>query len=124
MSTAIENCLYITGVVVHFEASTRVTKKGWSASLQWQDSKFTEPGCVKGEINTCFYENSLTEAIDSVVNVAEKFNVFNNAELNVPIGLYYKGDGKDKKFPPLNDEWNYTSRILQKEAEKRGWESY
>lgn len=124
MSIATENCLYITGIVVHYEASTRTTKKGWSASLQWQDSKFTEPGCVKGEINTCFYEESLAEAIDSVLNVAKKFNVFKNTELGLPICLYYKGDGKDKNYPPLNDEWNYTLNLLQKEAAKRGWDSY
>lgn len=124
MTTSTLNQLYITGIVVHFEESSRTVKKGWQASLQWQDIKFSELGSVKGEISTHSYEVSLSDAIETVLTMAENFKINNNADLNLPIGLYYKCDGKDKRIPPVNNEWNYTVKLLQKEAFKRDWISY
>ncbi|MGD9552335.1 MAG: hypothetical protein AB7V60_04415 [Candidatus Caldatribacteriota bacterium] len=89
---------------------------GWTATLHWQDDKFAEKGCVEGEIRTRYFEDTITEAINYVVEVAKQFNIPFSDEM----GLFYEDDGENIDAPPPAD-WK---SLLYKEAQKRGWQTY
>lgn len=89
---------------------------GWTATLLWQDDKFLKSGAVEGEIRTRYFECTITEAIDYVVEVAKQFNLLFVDNFS----LFYCNDGENlKDHPP--DNWRQT---LQEEAQKRGWKTY
>jgi hypothetical protein len=91
-------------------------KYGWAATLRWQDNKFVEKGCVEGDIRTRYFEETLAEAIDYVVEVAKQFNI----QFSEKMGLFYENDGENIYDPPPPD-WKLS---LLQEARKRGWQTY
>ena len=105
------NCIVIYG----YAGSSRY---GWNARLTWQDSKFAELGAVEGEITTRYFEESLSNAIDAVWEVAEQWQLKTIEDL--PVTLLYKDDGGCEDYPPPAD-WK---DILCIEAEKRSWQTY
>ncbi len=91
---------------------------GWNAKINWQDSKFAESGAVEGVIRTRYFEPTLTQAINAILEVAEQWELKTLPTL--PPALYYEGDSENKDFPPP-ENWK---AVLKKEAELRGWETY
>ena len=91
-------------------------KYGWWAKCHWQDNKFCESKAMEGQIYTRYAEPTITEAIDAVLEIIEKFKI----KIWDDFALFYKDDGMDKKYPPPKN-WK---QIIQKEAKKRNWETY
>ena len=91
-------------------------KFGWWAECYWQDDKFCEPKAVEGKIYTRYAEETLPGAIDTVLEVVEKFGLKPFDQFS----LFYKDDGNNKNYPPPRD-WE---KILKEEADKRNWGSY
>jgi hypothetical protein len=91
---------------------------GWQATAHWQDGKFAEGGAIEGEIRTRYFEPTLTQAIDKVMEVVEQWGLKTVHDLQ-PTLIYLKdGEGLDEP-PPEN-----FKQILHEEAERRGWATY
>lgn len=117
--------LYAVTCVVH-EGYAGGDRRGWAAAISWQDGRFCQPRTVEGTIRTRYFEETLEKAIDAVVEVAESFGLplgFTGSMGEMPLALYYKGDGGDPDYrPPC--EWSACKQLLRDEARRRGWESY
>jgi len=86
----------------------------WWAKCHWQDSRFCESGTVEGDIYLRYAEETLSIAIDAIIEVLETFKL----NLSGNFMLLYEDDGEDI-YTPMG--WK---ELLQVEACKRGWQSY
>ena len=107
---------WTTGITVcHIE-------DGWYASCDWKFGKHMESGCMEGTINTRYYEKSLVESIDYVLNCMERMGVKRSdevEELNDILGfaLYYDEESKDELTEEIKAE-------IKNEGDRRGWKCY
>ena len=111
----IRHDLHATTMVVWYGYSGS-NKYGWWAECHWQDKKFCESKTVEGKIYTRYAEETLTIAIDAILEVINTFGL----KLWDKFSLYYKDDGENKEYPPPKS-WK---QILQEEARKRHCETY
>lgn len=103
--------IFTTGIEVKMDPES-----GWSASCEWQCGKFAESGCMQGTIETKYYENSLSEAIDYVLDCMKQMNVKRSDEIDrikdvLGFALYSSGNPHE-----------YSA--IKEEASKRGWNFY
>jgi hypothetical protein len=110
------NDLYAVNVVVEYGYAGN-DKYGWAAVLKWQGGNFAETGYLEGEIRTRYYEETLTNAIDYVVEAKKQFGLKDSL---LGIALLYEGDGEDEENPPPPK----FKEILKIEADNRNWKSY
>ncbi|WPS85602.1 hypothetical protein SMD22_00655 (plasmid) [Brevibacillus halotolerans] len=113
--------LFTTGITVFcapIETNKSVERYGWMASLDWQEPGIDKPKTVQGTIKTRYFEETLEEAIETVLTLAAQWGIKPFPTMNM--FLYYKGEGEDTDFPPPE---NYRE-MLRMEAERRGWETY
>lgn len=109
-------CLWATGISVRYDSSSNALN-GWEARLSWQDDRHAAPGAMRGTIRTAYSIQTLTEAIDYVLAVAQRFGI---ELLPVPGQkgplLIYDAAGHSDSPPP--EMWRETLAV---EAEQRGW---
>jgi hypothetical protein len=101
--------LFCTGITVDYK------KDGWVASCHWLSGYFAEDGRVEGTIKNYYIEDSLSEAIDYVLETMNHIGVEMCKENDMKFALY------------TIDEKQYPQPILQlirDEAVRRGWEYY
>lgn len=102
--------------------ATRITVKnsnyGWIAWCDWISGNIAEEGNIEGMIATRYYEASLTEAIDHVLEFMNKMGVKRSDEIEMEgilgFDLYYEEDDEDT----LSEE---LQKVIKEEAEKRKW---
>jgi hypothetical protein len=111
--------LWSTGVVLKYGYAGG-GRHGWVAEINWCDSKFCEEKAVQGTITTTYFEETIEKAIDTVMEVFEKFKLRKVGDELVGFNLYYIGDGEDEEYPPPK---GYI-KLLREEAHKRGWKTY
>lgn len=110
------NLAWTTGITVHH------TEDGWSASCDWQFGKYMESGCMEETIGTKYYEKSLTDSIDYVLDCMERMGIKRSDEvekLNDVLGfaLYYDEESEEELTEELKIE-------IKNEANRRGWKCY
>lgn len=114
--------LWSTGITVKYGyGGTRKGEEysGWWAELKWTSGGFCTPGTMEGDIHTRYAEATMSEAIDYVVAVADRFGI-TQGPTGAPFHLYYETDGENPDWPPP-DGWR---AMLQEEAKRRGWGTY
>lgn len=107
--------LWTTGITVDYGYSGG-GKYGWSAKCNWQGGNFMQSGYMEGEIRTRYYEPTITEAINNVLELMTAFGI-------KPINII-----SDSEFALYrNEEEEQAEEMMQQmriEATKRGWSYY
>lgn len=88
----------------------------WGASCRWKYGKITDFECVQGIMETKYYKNSLSEAIDNILDCMKQMNAKRSDEIDhvkdiVGFALCFSGDPSE--YPSIEEE-----------ATKRGWHCY
>jgi hypothetical protein len=98
------------------------SEQQWSARLNWgtvqDDGKV--PSAVEGTINTTYFHPSLDEAIDTVLNAAQEFGVYDHPDPEIVPSLSYTDD------PFLLDDYpapDYVEELIHTAALQRDWDA-
>lgn len=106
---------YSTGITVDYGYAGN-DKMGWTAKCGWQDGKFAENGTMVGSIQTKYYENSISEAIDYVLDTMKEFNIKQCSEImDMNFALFRENEDKSIE--------NSTLEIMKQEALNRNWDT-
>jgi hypothetical protein len=93
---------------------------GWTAECKWQYGEVGKAGCMEGTICTTYYESTLDQAINYVLECMKIMNVKRTDEITIMKDLLgfslYTDDDIEQSGDALQQ--------LKSEAEKRGWKSY
>ena len=111
---------WTTGITVKCGIGDQNKVIGWSAECKWYSRKFMENGCIEGEIGTRYYEPTITEVIDYILECLRMFGIKLCNEIE---------EMKEMGFALYsNEERNYYPKevlqIIKDEAERRGWKYY
>ena len=79
------NNYWTTGITVKASHDDK-----WTASLDFLDDGFAEQGSTEGSLNTRYFEDSLSNAVDLMLQEIKKFNIKQKDPF-----LYYSEDGDD-----------------------------
>lgn len=93
---------------------------GWIADCNWQSGRFGQSGCMEGEIATRYYEPTLEQAIDYVLECMKVMNVQRTDEIDIMkeelgFALY---------FHENEDQTDEDLQHMKDEATKRNWKFY
>jgi hypothetical protein len=106
--------IWTTGITV------KNGEDGWLAECKWSSGKFGQSGYMEGEIATRYYEPTLEQSIDYVLNCMNVMNVqrtdkIDNMKDELGFALY-----RDEE----NENREEILTQIKKEAAKRGWRCY
>ncbi|ALS22222.1 hypothetical protein [Paenibacillus naphthalenovorans] len=111
--------LWINCIYVHKSEEGK-----WAATLIWDSIQKVESrkeqgyvrGDFKGEIQTQYFEDTLTKAVDMVLEVAKYMNITEEV-ISKPKIYYTEDDELLSNFPCSDDD----KREIEQENIKRGW---
>jgi len=108
------NKIWTTGITV------KNGEDGWVASCKWECGKFGQSGYMEGEITTRYYEPTITQAIDYVLEMINRLGIKRTDEIEImkeelEFSLFYI----EKEFI-----FKDTINIIKVEANRRGWKTY
>jgi hypothetical protein len=90
----------------------------WIASCDWYSGNFAQSGFMKGNIETNYYQESLSKAVDCVTDAMKTLNVKQIQEIkpesNMNFALYF-----DVFYNKIGGE---SIREIEQEAVNRGWD--
>lgn len=87
---------------------------GWLAGCHWISGNSVENNYMEGEINTRYYLNSLSQAIDAVLSAMSAMNVKRSDEaISLKFGLYLDGRVAEEDMADIAIE-----------VKNRGWDLY
>jgi len=66
--------LWTTGIELNYGYAGQGSY-GWTASCKWQGGDFAQSGYMEGTINTRYFEKTITEAIDYVMECIKSFGI-------------------------------------------------
>lgn len=109
------NEIWTTGITV------KHSEDGWLAYCKWNSGEFAKSGYMTGEISTRYYEPTITQAIDYVLDFMNRMGVKRSDEIEemkdaLGFDLYY-----DEEENSLSSD---IQSIIKSEAEQRGWKCY
>lgn len=110
--------IWTTGITV------KNSEDGWCASCKWRSGEFAKSGYMEGEIATRYYEPTITQAIDYVLEFMDRMGVKKSDEIEemkdvLDFDLYYEGYEDEEDCLPSE-----IQNIIKDEAEHRGWKCY
>ena len=124
-----DKLVWSTGITVKYGYAGS-SGYGWWAYCTWTMGGHCEPGCMEGRLGTRYGEETLSKAVDCVLELAKRMEVTfvdvrgKDGLITYPEGqpeLYYEGDGGLEDGDPVPDNWKH---ILKEEAERIGFQSY
>ena len=110
------NNIWTTGITV------KNNENGWVASCKWCSGEFAKNGFMEGEVATRYYEPTITQAVDYVLDYMRRMNIERSDEVEnlkdtLGFALYYDESEEEN----LSE----NSKIaIKEESIKRGWKCY